>query len=70
MADKVYHTNSEKLRSSLILCHSVANFLFNKFRFFGSRSLSRLFSKIVLPELKTERKTFVSGLPVFFFAPD
>jgi FkbM family methyltransferase len=52
MIEKTVIDNSSKLRSRLIFCHSIANFLFNKFRFLSSRTLARLFSHIILPPLK------------------
>jgi len=43
---------SSKINASLIFCHNIANILFIKFRFPGSRKLSRMISKIILPPLK------------------
>lgn len=39
------------MRKRFILAHEITNFLFNKFRFFGSRKTGRLISKILLPPL-------------------
>lgn len=42
---------SNELRSKLIFTHKVCNFLFNKYRFPGSRKIGRLISKMILPKL-------------------
>lgn len=43
-----------KQRQELNRWHNYADFLFNKFRFFGSRKLYRSISKIFLPKLETK----------------
>lgn len=48
---------SNKLRNQLKSYHKLADGLFNKYRFFGSRKLYRKFSKIFLPQL--ESRTFI-----------
>jgi len=40
------------MRKQLILAHGINNFLFNQFRFFGSRKLGRAISKVLLPSLE------------------
>jgi FkbM family methyltransferase len=47
----------DKLRNQLISYHKLADSLFNKYRFFGSRKLYRKISKIILPHLKS--RTFI-----------
>jgi FkbM family methyltransferase len=39
------------MRNRLILAHGINNFLFNQFRFFGSRKIGRFISKLLLPPL-------------------
>jgi FkbM family methyltransferase len=39
------------MRKRLILAHRINNFLFNQFRFLGSRKMGRFISKILLPDL-------------------
>lgn len=46
-----------KLRNQLKLYHKLADGLFNRYRFFGSRKLYRKFSEIFLPQLKA--RTFI-----------
>lgn len=40
------------MRKRLILSHGINNFLFNQFRFPGSRKLGRFISKVLLPDLR------------------
>jgi FkbM family methyltransferase len=47
----------DKLRNQLISYHKLADSLFNRYRFFGSRKLYRKISKIILPQLKS--RTFI-----------
>ncbi|TAL62901.1 MAG: FkbM family methyltransferase [Bacteroidetes bacterium] len=46
--------HSRQLEKQFGFCHAAADFLFNKFRFPGSRKLSRLISGLVLPPLKEQ----------------
>ena len=48
---------SGKLRNQLISYHKVADGLFNRHRFFGSRKLYRKIAKILLPQLQS--RTFI-----------
>lgn len=45
---------SIKERRKLYRWHNLANYLFNQFRFYGSRKLYRFISNIFLPKLKTK----------------
>lgn len=43
--------NSNRLRKRLQFAHAINDFLFNKYRFFGTRKLGRLLSRVILPSL-------------------
>ena len=45
---------SQQIRKRAIVARKATNFLFNQFRFFGSRKLGRFISKLLLPKLGKE----------------